>query len=144
MLLLVHTWLKNDRDFLLSAVCVFLKSHSISSMFHRTLLDPQLSSHFSTSFRTPAPDSSRTPCTWFQISYRSIWRYCHLIVTYIFIIIFTIFRTFEFKTYHSVIFVRLNSTVHQDGVDSLEVKIQYNINRRSSESVRSKISSIFL
>ena len=27
-----------------------LKSHSISSMFHRTLLDPQLSPHFSTPF----------------------------------------------------------------------------------------------
>ena len=40
----------------MQSVC-FLKSHSISSMFQRTLLDPQLSSHFSTSFPTP--------CTWF-------------------------------------------------------------------------------
>ena len=61
MFLVVCTWHKNYRGILLNAVCVFLKSHSISSMFPRTLLDPQLSSHFSTSFPTSAPDSSITP-----------------------------------------------------------------------------------
>ena len=34
------------------------ESHSISSMFHRTLLDPQLSPHFSTPFSTFAPGLS--------------------------------------------------------------------------------------
>ena len=42
-------------------VFVSLKSHSISSMFHCTLLDPQLSPHFSTPFPTLAPGSSTTP-----------------------------------------------------------------------------------
>ena len=41
----------------LSCVVVFTshESHSISSMFHHTLLEPQLSPHFSTPFRTLAP-----------------------------------------------------------------------------------------
>ena len=47
-----------DRGILLHAVCVLLKNHSISSVFHRALLDPQLSSPFSTSFPTRAPGSS--------------------------------------------------------------------------------------
>ena len=37
------------------------KSHFISSMFHRTLLDPQLSPHFSTPSPALAPGSSATP-----------------------------------------------------------------------------------
>ena len=43
---------QDDRGILLDTVCVFL------SMFHRTLLDIQLSSHFSTSFPTLALGSS--------------------------------------------------------------------------------------
>ena len=43
--LCVHV-VQDDRGILLNAVCVFLKNHSISSMFHRTLLDPQMSPHF--------------------------------------------------------------------------------------------------
>ena len=52
---------QDDRGILLNAVCVFLESHSISSRFHRTLLDPQLSPHFSTTFPTLAPGSSTSP-----------------------------------------------------------------------------------
>ena len=40
------------RGLLFDAVCVFREGHSISSMFHRTLLDPQFSSPFSTTFST--------------------------------------------------------------------------------------------
>ena len=42
-------------------VLAILESHSISSMFYRTLLDPQLSPHFSTPFLTLAPRSSTSP-----------------------------------------------------------------------------------
>ena len=40
---------------------VFLKSHSISSMFHRTLRDPQLAPHFSIPFPTRAPSPTTSP-----------------------------------------------------------------------------------
>ena len=50
-----------DRGILLNAVCVFLENHSIPSMFHSILLDPQLSPHFSTRFPTLAPGSSTSP-----------------------------------------------------------------------------------
>ena len=42
-------------------VLASLESHSISSMFHCTLLHPQLSPHFSTPFPTLAPGSSAFP-----------------------------------------------------------------------------------
>ena len=41
---------QDDRGILLNAVCVFLQNHTISFTFHRILFDPQVSSHFSTSF----------------------------------------------------------------------------------------------
>ena len=49
------------QSILLDAVCVFHKSHFISSMFHRTLLDTPFSSPFSTSFSAPAPGPSTSP-----------------------------------------------------------------------------------
>ena len=60
----VHV-VQDDRGILLDAVCVFLESHSISSRFHRTLLDSQLSPHFSTTFPTLAPGSSTSPSLFF-------------------------------------------------------------------------------
>ena len=47
---LVCTW---SRCLRMVVVFASLKSHSISSVFHRTLLDPQVSPHFSTPFRLP-------------------------------------------------------------------------------------------
>ena len=47
---------------------VFLKSHSTSSMFHRTLFDPQLSPHFSTPCPTLALVASASP----SLSYPSM------------------------------------------------------------------------
>ena len=41
-----------------NVVCAMAKNHSISSMFHRTLLDSLLSPHFSTAFPTLASGSS--------------------------------------------------------------------------------------
>ena len=62
---LVCTWLKfwgpssgQDRWMV---VLASMQSHSISSMFHRTLLDPQLSPHFSTPFPTLALGLSTSP-----------------------------------------------------------------------------------
>ena len=52
---------QDDRGILLNTVCVFPKSHSVSSMMHRTMLDPLLSSHFSTSFPTLAQGSYTSP-----------------------------------------------------------------------------------
>ena len=61
---LVCTWLKM---FELGCTFVFLDSRSISSMFHRTLLDAQLSSPFSTPFPTLAP----SPTTSLSLLYPS-------------------------------------------------------------------------
>ena len=49
------------RGILLNAVCVFLDSHSIASMFRDTLLDAPFSTPLSTSFSTLAPGSSAFP-----------------------------------------------------------------------------------
>ena len=55
---LVCTWLK-----MLGSCCslVFLKNHSVSSMFHGTLLDAPFSPPFSTPFPTLAPNPMTTP-----------------------------------------------------------------------------------
>ena len=51
----VHDAQKVIEAFCWMQSCAFFESHSIPSMCHRTLLDPQLFPHFSTFFRVPLP-----------------------------------------------------------------------------------------